>query len=385
MSSHPTKKLKTIVVMPAYNAEATLEKTISDIPFDHVDELILVDDASHDNTVHTAQNIGSRNPLFTFDAQEAVHNPNKKLFTVIKLEHNKGYGGNQKKCYEIALAHEADIVIMLHPDYQYDPKLITYFVAFIRDGYFDVMLGSRIRSRIEALAGGMPLYKYYANRALSFIENIASGRSLSEWHTGMRAYKRTVLENIHYQRFSDDFIFDTQALFAIVEKGYSIGDIPVPVRYFKEASSINFSRSTRYGILTLWETLKFSIRNSKQFLIYVIVGATAATTNLSLYSILIYHMHIWYLTAAFISFCCAAVVSFTLHKYWTFRKHSLKNLTREIALYLAIAIFNSAINGGLLFVFVQWFSIHKLFANIISNSIVALWSFFIYKYITFKK
>jgi glycosyltransferase involved in cell wall biosynthesis len=177
-------------------------------------------------------------------------------FSIVTLPTNKGYGGNQKKCYELALSHEADIVVMLHPDYQYDPKLIKYFVSFIDEGYFDVMLGSRIRSRTEALAGGMPLYKYVFNRMLTLIENLATGRVLSDWHTGMRAYRREVLEKIPYQTFSDDFVFDTQALFAIIEHDYSIGEIPVPVKYFKEASSINFSRSMTYGLLTLRETVR---------------------------------------------------------------------------------------------------------------------------------
>jgi glycosyltransferase involved in cell wall biosynthesis len=253
---------KTIVVMPAYNAEQTLEKTIADIPFDYIDEIILVDDASHDNTVARAREIGAHHErlMLASDATNALNRPPQKiLFTIARLPKNKGYGGNQKECYRLALNHGADIVVMLHPDYQYDPRLVKYFVEFIRDGYFDVMLGSRIRSRREALAGGMPWYKYYANRALSFLQNVASGMVLSEWHTGMRAYRREVLEAVPYQQFSDDFIFDTQVLFAIVKRGFSIGDIPVPVRYLPEASSINFRRSVRYGLLTVWETLKFLV------------------------------------------------------------------------------------------------------------------------------
>ncbi|NLE07328.1 MAG: glycosyltransferase family 2 protein [Parcubacteria group bacterium] len=235
--------MKVVVVMPAYNAEATLEKTFRDIPFDYVDEIILVDDASKDKTVELANKIKD--------------NYKNKPFTIVVHTKNKGYGGNQKKCYDLALNNGADIIIMLHPDYQYDPKLVKYFREFIENGYFDVMLGSRIRGRQEALRGGMPLYKYFANRFLTFIENIVSGRNLSEWHTGMRAYKREVLNNIDYSSFSDDFVFDTQMLFRIVEKGYSIGEIPVPVRYFEDSSSINFSRSLKYGLVTLWETFKF--------------------------------------------------------------------------------------------------------------------------------
>ncbi len=227
---------KVIVVFPAYYAEKTLEQTVNDIPKDYVDEMILVDDCSKDKTVEIAQSLGM-----------IVH----------QHQQNKGYGGNQKTCYRLALERGADIIIMLHPDYQYDPKLIKYFVDYISDGYFDVMLGTRIRSRKEALAGGMPKYKYIANRLLSLFENIVSGQNLSEWHTGMRAYKREVLENIDFTSNSDDFVFDSQVLFQIVKKGYRIGEIPVPVRYMPEASSINFKRSMKYGIGTVMTALKY--------------------------------------------------------------------------------------------------------------------------------
>ncbi len=251
------KKLKTIIIMPAYNAEETLEKTISDIPFDYINELLLVDDKSKDKTVEIAKKIGINHAVLTMSLDEYKINSDKVLFTIFEHDKNKGYGGNQKSCYNIALSHGADIVIMLHPDYQYDPKLIKYFIEFINYKYFDVVLGSRIRSRKEALLGGMPKYKYFSNRALSFIQNLATGLVLSEWHTGMRAYTKEVLQSINYNSFSDDFIFDTQFLFAVAKKGYSIGDIPVPVRYFKEASSINLVRSIKYGILTVWETIKY--------------------------------------------------------------------------------------------------------------------------------
>ncbi len=379
------KKLKTIVVMPAYNAEATLEKTILDIPFEYVDEILLVDDASKDRTVEQAQKIVHEHPQLTMLYDEYAKGEGKILFTVVQNLENKGYGGNQKNCYRVALLHGADIVVMLHPDYQYDPKLIKYFVEFIRDGYFDVMLGSRIRSRREAMEGGMPAYKYYANRMLSFIENIASGRALSEWHTGMRAYTKEVLHSINYEQFSDDFIFDTQALFAIVERGYKVGDIPVPVRYFKEASSINFSRSVRYGLLTLWETAKFIFRNSKQLFKYGITGILGVTTNLTIYAILLYKVHMWYLGAALVAFSCGAVVSFTLHKFWTFRKPSMQKIGNEIAVYLALITFNALANIGILFFLVQALNHDKLVANVLSNLTVALWSFFVYKYIAFKR
>ncbi len=231
-----TKKLKTIVVLPAYNAEKTLEKTVREIPPEVVGEIILVDDKSHDKTVKIARKLN---------------------LTVFRHRKNRGYGANQKTCYLLALKHHPDIVVMLHPDYQYDPKIIKYFVEFISEDRFDVMLGSRIRSRHEALAGGMPLYKYLGNRFLTIIENFVSGYNLSEWHTGMRAYKREVLENIDFLKNSDDFLFDSQILFQIIEKGYRIGEIPVPVRYFPEASSINFKRSLKYGLGTLAVATKF--------------------------------------------------------------------------------------------------------------------------------
>ena len=235
-------KSKVVVVLPAYNAASTLKKTLDDIPIGFVDEIILVDDSSKDDTVKLANSLSqiSKIPLI-------IH----------KHDKNRGYGGNQKTCYKIALERNAKIIVMLHPDYQYDPKLIKHFVDFINNGYFDVMLGSRIRTRHEALLGGMPLYKYISNRVLTFIENIFSGQNLSEWHTGMRAYKREVLENTDFVRNSEDFLFDSQMLFNILRKGYKIGEIPVPVRYFPEASSINFKRSVKYGIGTIFESLKY--------------------------------------------------------------------------------------------------------------------------------
>lgn len=230
---------KTIVVLPAYNAEETLKKTVADIPKNIVDEIILVDDKSYDNTAKIAKELN---------------------LTIYQHDINKGYGGNQKTCYKLALKKGADIIVMIHPDYQYDPTLIKYFVEFITDDRFDVMLGSRIRSRQEALSHGMPKYKYFANRLLSLFENIATGQNLSEWHTGMRAYKKEVLENIDFMKFSDDFVFDTQVLFAIVEKNYRIGEIPVPVKYTAETSSINFARSVKYGLETILVALKYLVR-----------------------------------------------------------------------------------------------------------------------------
>ena len=233
------KASKVIVVLPAYQAERTLEQTVREIPRQSVDEIILVDDASSDRTMEIAQ---------------ALH------LVVERHPLNEGYGRNQKTCYSLALARGADIIIMLHPDYQYDPRLIPHFVDFIRNDYFDVMLGTRIRTRKEALAGGMPKYKYFSNRLLTIFENIVTGQNLSEWHTGMRAYSRQVLEAIDFMHNSDDFVFDSQVLFQIIEHGFRIGEIPVPVRYFAEASSINFIRSVRYGVGTVLVALRFLVR-----------------------------------------------------------------------------------------------------------------------------
>lgn len=236
------RKSKVIIVLPAYNAEKTLRQTVADIPNGLADEIILVDDGSCDQTVAIANELG----LF-------VH----------RFSKNQGYGANQKECYRLALEHGADIVAMLHPDYQYDPKLLGQFVDLIDRDYFDVMLGSRIRNRREALAGGMPKYKYFANRLLSLFENIVSGQNLSEWHTGMRAYHRRVLENIDLAANSDDFVFDSQILFQAVEKNYRLGEISIPVRYLPESSSINLKRSFAYGWATVWTALKYLARKMK--------------------------------------------------------------------------------------------------------------------------
>jgi glycosyltransferase involved in cell wall biosynthesis len=227
------KDKKIIVVLPAYNAVQTLERTVNDLP-SLVDEIILVDDKSSDQTAELARKLG----LFVFEHEQ-----------------NGGYGANQKTCYRLALEHGGDVIVMIHPDYQYDPRLVKYFVEFMADDRFDVMLGTRIRSRREALQGGMPAYKYFFNRVLTIFENFVSGYNLSEWHTGMRAYKREVLEKINWQKNSDDFVFDSQVLFQIVAANYRIGEIPAPVRYFKEASSINFWRSWKYG----WGTVKVAL------------------------------------------------------------------------------------------------------------------------------
>ncbi len=221
---------RTIAVMPAYNAAETLERTVADIPKGSVDEIILVDDCSRDNTVEIARRLG---------------------LTVITHETNAGYGGNQKTCYRHALDAGAEFLVMIHPDYQYDSRVIPVAIEILKLGICDVVLGSRIRTRREALDGGMPRWKYVANRGLTICENIAFGQNLGDFHSGFRAYRREVLETIPFERNSDDFVFDSQFLAQTVHFGFKLGDIPVPVRYFDEASSINFGRSVIYGIRTL--------------------------------------------------------------------------------------------------------------------------------------
>ena len=219
---------KIAVVLPAYNAARTLEQTYCEIPLDIVDEVVLVDDQSADDTLAIAKVLGIRH--------------------VIQHDANRGYGGNQKTCYDTALGLGAEIVVMLHPDYQYTPKLVRAMVAVLAEDVYDVVLGSRILGN-GALQGGMPLYKYVANRALTAFENIVTGQKLSEYHTGFRAYRRRVLESIPYQRNSDDFIFDNQFLVQAHAHGFRIAELTCPTKYFAEASSITFRRSLRYGIL----------------------------------------------------------------------------------------------------------------------------------------
>lgn len=230
------KRPKIVVVMPAYNAEKTIEKTYRDIPKNIVDEVIVVDDDSRDKTVKIAQKL------------------NLSIFVHKK---NLGYGGNQKTCYRQALKRKADIIVMIHPDYQYDATLTGYLVQPILEGRADIMLGSRIRGRSEALEGGMPLYKYISNRFLTFIENIILGLNLSEYHTGFRAFKSEVLEKLPFESFSDDFVFDQDILISAHAAGFRMGEIPVPVRYFPEASSIDFVSSTRYGFMIILDLIYY--------------------------------------------------------------------------------------------------------------------------------
>lgn len=233
---------KTIVVMPAYNAALTVAKTVADIPKGSVDEIILVDDCSKDNTVEVAKKLGLR---------------------VIQHEKNLGYGGNQKTCYRAALEAGADFVVMIHPDYQYDSRLVPYMTGLMKDDICDVVLGNRIRTRQEALRGGMPWWKYVANRCLTVGENLLMGQNLGEWHSGLRAYSRKVLETLPWERNSNDFVFDCQFLVQAAVFGFRIGDIPVPARYFEEASSINFKRSVQYGLESLRSIGQYYLHRAK--------------------------------------------------------------------------------------------------------------------------
>lgn len=244
------KNKKVVVVLPAYNAALTLQKTYDEIPMHLVDEVILCDDASKDNTVALAKELG--------------------IGHIITHEKNKGYGGNQKSLYNKALELGGDIVIMLHPDYQYTPLLIPSMVNIIGDDLYPVVLGSRILGK-GALRGGMPLYKYIANRFLTMSQNLLINYKLSEYHTGYRAFSRKVLESINYNDNSDDFIFDNEMLSQIIYKGFDIGEVTCPTKYFEEASSINFTRSTKYGLGVLGVSInhlrcKLGLGSSKMYL-----------------------------------------------------------------------------------------------------------------------
>lgn len=242
------KDKKVIVVLPAYNAASTIEQTYREIPFPLVDEVVLCDDFSTDNTVEVAKSLGIKH--------------------IVTHPENLGYGGNQKSLYQKALEMGGDIIIMLHPDYQYTPKLIPSMVNIIGEGLYPVVLGSRILGK-GALKGGMPVYKYLANRLLTFFQNILLNSKLSEFHTGYRAFDRNVLESIHFEKNSDDFIFDNEMLSQIIFKGFDIAEVTTPTKYFEEASSINLSRSIKYGLgvirvsfkhrLNKWGLLKSSL------------------------------------------------------------------------------------------------------------------------------
>jgi glycosyltransferase involved in cell wall biosynthesis len=240
---------KLVIVLPAYNAALTLQKTYGEIPFNIVDEVVLVDDNSSDRTVEVGRLLG--------------------ISHIIKHDVNRGYGGNQKTCYDKALALGGDIVIMLHPDYQYTPKLIPSMAYLIANNVYQVVLGSRTLGR-GALHGGMPLYKYIFNRLLTFFENVLLRQKLAEYHTGYRAFSREVLERINYEDNSEDFVFDNQMLSQIIYLGYEVAEITCPTRYFEEASSINFRRSVIYGLGVLQVSIvhrlcKWGLMKSKMY------------------------------------------------------------------------------------------------------------------------
>jgi len=232
---------KVAVIMPAYNAERTLQRTFDELPHDILDDVILTDDASFDRTKAIARQLG---------------------ITTIEHEKNLGYGANQKTCYSAALARGADIVVMVHPDYQYSPKLVMPMAAMIASGHFDAVLGSRILGRGAVREGAMPVYKYLANRALTLIENIMLGVKLSEFHTGLRAWSRKLLETLPLMACSDDFVFDNQMLAQAIYFGFRVGEISCPARYMPEASSINFRRSVVYGCGVLKTSLQFRLQRA---------------------------------------------------------------------------------------------------------------------------
>ena len=233
---------KVVVVLPAYNAALTMERTISEIPMDMVDELVLVDDNSTDNSIEVAQNLGIKH--------------------IVRHTKNRGYGGNQKSCYDKALELNADIVIMLHPDYQYTPKLLLAMISIIGNDVYKVVFGSRILGK-GALKGGMPLYKYFANRMLTLFQNMLMNQKLSEYHTGYRAYHAEVLRKINYQQNSDDFIFDNEMVAEIFYNGFEIAEITCPTKYFEEASSINLRRSITYGLGVLKVSILYFLTKLK--------------------------------------------------------------------------------------------------------------------------
>ncbi len=242
MLKRTDRRKKVTAVLPAYNAERTLERTVADIPRDWVDEIILVDDASRDGTVALAEKLG---------------------LVVIRHSKNRGYGGNQKTCYAEALKREADVAVMVHPDYQYDPTYIPGLIQPILEGKADAVFGSRMFIRKGALEGGMPYWKFFANIFLTQLANIVLGYQLSEYHSGFRAYSRQLLSNLPLELNSDDFVFDSEIIVQCVAGGYRIGEVPIPTRYFKEASSIGFWKSVKYGLGILWVLLQYRLHRLK--------------------------------------------------------------------------------------------------------------------------
>ncbi len=244
---------KLVIVLPAYNAAQTIERTYKEIPFDIVDEVVMVDDFSKDNTVTVAKNLGIQH--------------------IVQHEQNKGYGGNQKSCYNKARELGADIVIMLHPDYQYTPKLIHSMAYVIAQGLYPVVFASRILGK-GALKGGMPWYKYVANRLLTLFQNILMSQKLSEYHTGYRAFSKEVLEKVNYNCLSDDFVFDNQMVAQVFYEGFEIGEITCPTKYFEEASSINLKRSAIYGLGVIWVSIQYRLNKWGIIQSHYLAGST---------------------------------------------------------------------------------------------------------------
>ena len=242
MLKRTDRSKKVTAVLPAYNAEKTLERTVADIPRDWVDDIILVDDTSRDGTVALAQKLG---------------------LVVVQHEKNLGYGGNQKTCYTEAVKRGADVVVMVHPDYQYDPTYIPGLIAPILDGKADAVFGSRMFTRRGALEGGMPYWKFFANIFLTTIANVVLGYQLSEYHSGFRAYSRQLLSSLPLELNSDDFVFDSEIIVQCVTGGYRIEEVPIPTRYFKEASSIGFWKSVKYGLNILWVLMQYRLHRLK--------------------------------------------------------------------------------------------------------------------------
>jgi glycosyltransferase involved in cell wall biosynthesis len=236
------KGKKVVVVLPAYNAALTIEKTVNEIPFNVVDEVVLVDDNSRDNTVEVGMKLGIKH--------------------IISHDKNTGYGGNQKSCYKKALALDADIVIMLHPDYQYTPLLLEAMISIIGNGLYPVVFGSRILGK-GSLKGGMPMYKYIANRFLTLTQNILMSQKLSEYHTGYRAYSKEVLQKVNFEANSDDFVFDNEIVAQVFYSGFEIAEVTCPTKYFDEASSINFKRSVEYGLGVLRVSFLYFLTKKK--------------------------------------------------------------------------------------------------------------------------
>lgn len=242
MQKRPDNNKKVTAVLPAYNAERTLERTVADIPRDWVDEIILVDDASRDGTVALAEKLG---------------------LVVVCHPKNRGYGGNQKTCYAEALKRGADVAVMVHPDYQYDPTYIPGLIAPILEGKADAVFGSRMFIRKGALEGGMPFWKFFSNIFLTKLANLVLGYQLSEYHSGFRAYSRRLLANLPLELNSDNFVFDSEIIVQCVAGGYRISEVPIPTRYFKEASSIGFWKSVQYGLNILWVLMQYRLHRLK--------------------------------------------------------------------------------------------------------------------------